>query len=64
MTAQQTGEPVDATDVDEDVTYSLRLAAGIYQVMVSATGFVSQTIEAKVETGSYKTIDFSLVATC
>jgi len=62
VTAQKEGEPAETTETDETGDYSLRLAAGTYIVTVSAPGFVSQSIEVVVETGNYRTIDFSLVA--
>jgi hypothetical protein len=62
ITAQQAGEPVDETLTDDAGNFSLRLAAGTYQVTVSAAGFVSQTVEVIVDAGNYKTLAFSLVA--
>jgi hypothetical protein len=62
VTAQKEGEPVETTETDDEGDYSLRLAAGTYHVTVSATGFVTQSIDVVVETGNYRTINFSMVA--
>ncbi len=60
--AQQAGEPVEETATDENGDYSLRLAAGTYRITVEAPGFVSQSVEVIVETGNYRTVNFSMVA--
>jgi hypothetical protein len=62
VTAQQAGEPIEETSTDETGNYSLRLAAGTYRITVDAPGFVSQSLEVIVETGNYRTVDFSMVA--
>lgn len=62
ITAQQAGEPVETTEADDSGNFSLRLAAGTYQVTASADGFISQTVEVVVDKGSYKTVNFSLRA--
>lgn len=61
ITTQQTGEPVDTVETDELGNFSLRLAVGTYQVIVSMVGYVSQSVRVIIPIGSYKTVDFSLV---
>jgi uncharacterized membrane protein len=53
-------EIYETTETDDSGNFSLRLAAGTYQVTVSADGFVSQTVKVVVDKGGYKTINFSM----
>jgi len=62
ITVQEAGEPAETTETNAAGDYSIRLAAATYMVTVSAAGFVSQTRDGVVIDGSYKTLDFNLVA--